>query len=334
MREYLYSIHETGLRLTTNSPAVASTAESFLDRFRIDALAGRTALDCILLGVHDRTEIPIKIPPSARLLSSHQGEFPGDSLHPEWKYDVYRERRQCVLDFHDQGLVAIHMGCRSLEGYLIEPETMYPERCHLIFRLLLTELLKGDGIYAVHAAAVEKGGRGVLLPGSSGRGKTTCAVSLIRGGYGYLGDDYSLLRENGRQLEILSFPMIVGVTERTLEFFPESRPIDGLDHRKPQKRSLNVEELSRADAADLCEPAFVVFPWIVDSPKSYLEPLPKSRALEELLPQGPQMIEEDTARRQFRALSNLVESAACYRLYFGEDVGDLPHLIDPLFDGG
>lgn len=42
--------------------------------------------------------------------------------------------------------------------------------------------------------------------------------------------------------------------------------------------------------------------------------------------------DEDTVRREFQILSKLVQRTACYRLHFGQDMLDLPHLISPLFE--
>jgi hypothetical protein len=42
----------------------------------------------------------------------------------------------------------------------------------------------------VHAGLVSKGGRGVLLGGAGGSGKSTTSLLCLRGGFEYLGDDY------------------------------------------------------------------------------------------------------------------------------------------------
>lgn len=54
------------------------------------------------------------------------------------------------------------------------------------------------GIQLLHAAAIGCQGRGVLLAGKSGSGKSTTAVSCLAGGLFYLGDDHVILDTNRR----------------------------------------------------------------------------------------------------------------------------------------
>ncbi|MGD9852188.1 MAG: hypothetical protein AB7T38_13060 [Nitrospirales bacterium] len=68
--------------------------------------------------------------------------------------------------------------------------------------------------YALHATAlVEKDGQGILIPGCSGRGKTTAFVSLLRAGFRCIFDDHPLLHETQEQLELLAFEEKVDVAE-------------------------------------------------------------------------------------------------------------------------
>jgi hypothetical protein len=69
-------------------------------------------------------------------------------------------------------------------------------------------------------------------------------------------------------------------------------------------------------------------------PHSWLEPLPKSRALEVLLPQALLVYDPEVARREFQVLAKLVQQVDCYRGHFGRDILDLPKLITPLLEQG
>jgi hypothetical protein len=193
-------------------------------------------------------------------------------------------------------------------------------------------LLRRKGLYTVHAAAVEKNGYGLLIPGSSGQGKTTACIALLRAGYRYLSDDHPFVRRNGSRFELLSFPVKVDVTEQSVAFFPELRDGTAQLHQGLSKQFFSVEDLYPAARINGCEPAFIVFPYTVDEPQSYLEPLSKSRAFVELLSQCLLVYDKEVAKREFQTWSGLVERAECYRLYFGRDVLELPRLIDPLFE--
>ncbi len=332
VKEYLYSLHGIGLRLTTDSVAIASAVQALLRYFKRETVKGPMAFEFSFRSVHQRTDIPITVSPSARRLFSKTGPAAGDLLRSEWNCDLYREHDRLVADFHDQGVVLIH-DCRGqVDGYLVEPEAMHPDIRASFFHFALSELLKRKGLYTIHATALEKGDRGLLISGFSGRGKTTAFLALLRAGYRCLSDDHPLVHENGTRLEILSFPVKIDVTDQTIEFFPELRDAKASLHKGVQKRFFYVEEIYPNASAAACEPAVIIFPRIVDWPKSHLELLAKSRALEELLPHGLLVYDKEATRRQFQTLSNLVEQAACYRLYFGEDVLDLPQLIDPVIE--
>ena len=52
-------------------------------------------------------------------------------------------------------------------------------------------------MYMIHAALVGSGGKGVLLCGAGGRGKSTLAISCLLAGMDYVSDDYTLLSAEG-----------------------------------------------------------------------------------------------------------------------------------------
>jgi len=98
--------------------------------------------------------------------------------------------------------------------------------------------------------------------------------------------------------------------------------------------SLYAEEMYPTSVGDSCQAAIVLFPHVVDAPHSHLELLPKSRALEVLLPQALLVYDPEVARREFQILAKLVQQVDCYRLHFGRDILDLPKLITPLLEEG
>jgi hypothetical protein len=57
------------------------------------------------------------------------------------------------------------------------------------FAIHLATWLSDEGVHEVHAALVAREGRGVLMAGASGAGKSTSAMACVRGGLDFLGDD-------------------------------------------------------------------------------------------------------------------------------------------------
>src|SRR5262249_5856651 len=116
-------------------------------------------------------------------------------------------------------------------------------------------------------------------------------------------------------------------------FFPELRDApDYALHPGLPKRSFHAEDLYPTSLGDRCQPAMVLFPHVVDAPQSHLELLPKSRALEILLPQALLVYDPDVARREFQVLVKLVQQVVFYLLHSGRDILDLPQLITPLLE--
>jgi hypothetical protein len=71
----------------------------------------------------------------------------------------------------------------------------------------LNRALDRSGIMAVHAGAVELGGRALILAGPSGRGKSTLVVELVRVGAGLLSDESALVAPDNRT--ILPYPRAI-----------------------------------------------------------------------------------------------------------------------------
>jgi hypothetical protein len=55
-----------------------------------------------------------------------------------------------------------------------------------------------DDLLAIHAAAAEREGRGVVLPAAQDAGKSTLVAGLVGAGFGYLTDEAALIDRSGR----------------------------------------------------------------------------------------------------------------------------------------
>ncbi len=330
--ELLLCIHGIEMKFSTNSPELADSVETLLHHFVSNVVVAqpvRMQFDA----VDHRRDIPVRISDAAQSLYSGSGLVIGPGLQPTWLCDIYSDRGLLIADFHDEGLVVIDGTSHTAHGYLVQPELMAPDIRVSFVHFAMTELLKRRGLYTFHATALEHNGKGVLIPGFSGRGKTTSFLSLLRSGYRYLSDDHPFFRLREDRVEILPYPLKINVTDQTISFFPELRtaPPSILHAGKP-KRYFYAEELYPGPLGGPCEPAVILFPTVVDSPHSCLEPLAKKMALEMILPHSLLVYDAEVARREFQALARLVQQADCYRLHFGRDVMDLPWLVTPLLE--
>ncbi len=333
VHESLYAIHGVDLLYQTTSSALIAPILSFLRHFHVDTPVKGAILTIRFDEVASRTEIPVTRSDAARVLFSGTRPAMGDSLRSLWRCEVVQDGDRLIADFHEQGALLIDGSRNLVEGYFVRPDVMHPDVRTSFFHFALAELLKRNGLYTVHATALEYQGRGVLIPGYSGQGKTTSFLSLLRSGFRYLSDDYPLLRDRSTHMELLAFPMKIDVTDRTIEFFPELRnAAPGIMQQGVYKKNFQAEDLYEDSIGRSCTPAMILFPHVVDMPHSWLEPLPKSRALEAIMPQGLLVYDQAVARREFQILSRLVQQVDCYRLHFGRDVLGLPKLIMPLLE--
>lgn len=67
-----------------------------------------------------------------------------------------------------------------------------------------------------HAAAVSRAGRGIMLAGPTGAGKSTLTAYLLDGGYGCLSDELVFIRQGVLEFEALSRPTSLKVVCRRL----------------------------------------------------------------------------------------------------------------------
>ncbi len=331
--DYLFSLYGTSVRFTATSPWLVEPVNELLRHFRRDSLDASVPLTLRFQAVQDRTEIPLTISSAAHQLSSGTGAAIGDRPETDLPHEVIQDGGRLIADFFDAGVLVINGAQGRADGYLVRPQKMHASLIEYLFHLALIELLRRRDLYTVHATALEKNGRGILIPGNSGRGKTTSFISLLRSGYRYLSDDHPLFRDAGDHVELLPFPIKINVTEDTIAFFPELRDApDDFLHPGFPKRAFYAEELYPTSIGASCRPALVLFPQVIDAPRSHLEPLPKSRAMELLLPQALLVYDTEVAMREFQVLAKLVRQVACYRLHFGRDILDLPKLITPLLE--
>ena len=81
-----------------------------------------------------------------------------------------------------------------------------------IRHLLVEEALRRSDAIAIHAAAVARAGRAIVLVGESGAGKTTLTLQLASAGWDYVTDDLVVVDARGR---LMPFPKPLGIKEPT-----------------------------------------------------------------------------------------------------------------------
>jgi hypothetical protein len=197
------------------------------------------------------------------------------------------------------------------------------------FRLML-RIWYGDwDVHLIHAGLLSRDGRGALLAGRSGAGKSTAALACLCAGFHYLGDDYVGLEEladgsfvghslySSARLEreqVERFPLLRGGALRS-------------DDPRDAKSLLLLSELFPGRLERAAGISLLLLPRVVDADESRVVPASAGQALFALAPStlitalGP-------GRAGLERLGRLVQRVPCFWLELGRDVERIPVCVE------
>jgi hypothetical protein len=171
----------------------------------------------------------------------------------------------------------------------------------------------------VHCSGVVSGGRGVLICGVSGTGKTTLAYACAQSGLQVLSDDVVHLRINSsnNQLQLWGRPWFLRLAPEAADLFPD---LAGL---QPQLRSdhewyleIDVENQFPGCTVVSCEPEALVFLETQREAGTRLEQLNVDSALPRLL-KDIHVSEPSVLERHRQTLERLLQTKAYTLSYSG-----------------
>ncbi|MCL4310188.1 MAG: hypothetical protein M0Z32_05450 [Actinomycetota bacterium] len=202
---------------------------------------------------------------------------------------------------------------------------------HVVFFPIWAQLLKTRGIFPVHAAGLERGGKGILFPGKSGCGKSTLSLHLLHNGFRLLGDDTVFVRQAGGGAEMLFFPEEVDVCPETIDLFPTLALARNLaDDRWQPKQRVNLNAVKSSKVVEASPVDLLVFPVIAADGVTRCERVNQTEALAELILYAFLFMDPQTSKENFALLAGLVQSVACFRLHMGLDGAALAGTIDEI----
>jgi hypothetical protein len=204
---------------------------------------------------------------------------------------------------------------------------------HLIFTIVLVEMLKRRGYYSVHAAGFTKDGKAILIPGASGAGKSTLAITLLRSGFGFLSDDMVFVRRGSDELRVLGFSEDVDVSDQTIRFFPElSFLADAPNTYGWPKKQVRADEVYGVDLIAEATPGAIVLPQIAHRDTSAVRRITPDEALLEIV-SNVLLTEIRACQSHLSVLTELVRRTPCYRLETGRDFDHIPIILGELVNG-
>ncbi|WP_378948483.1 serine kinase [Mesorhizobium sp. ANAO-SY3R2] len=185
-----------------------------------------------------------------------------------------------------------------------------------------------------HAGTLGIGGKGVLLAGGGGAGKSGTVVAGLLAGLDSVGDDYVLMDlSDGRAT---ARPLFT-----TLKQDPAGFERLGLAARLPEPGELNwqgkyqfrVQDIAPRGVANRLEIAALLVPRISGGNKSIIEPLSRKDALMALAPSG---IAQMPGEREsgFRFFGELTRQLPCFRLSLGTRGDEIAETIAAFLESG
>ena len=175
-------------------------------------------------------------------------------------------------------------------------------------RTALHFALAGPRRQLVHGAVVGMGGRGVLLAGPGGSGKSTTTLACLQAGMQVVGDDYAAVDFQG--------PTRAWNLFRSIKVGEREAGVNGRDNR----RTLILGEDLPGAATEMLEVSAVLLPRVTRGPHSSVSPASPAEALRALAPstlmQSP--YEEEPS---MGLLARLARAVPAYHLNLGADRG-------------
>jgi len=312
-----YSFHGIGIAVS-GAEGVRTAIRSRLEPFSVDELQDdHIRFEYRSVGVSDDHVVT---PPSGK---GRPVEEPG-AVHTLY----FESQDQLYIDYADR----IRLLCDPRRSHVLlsvrdRGESNEWWTSHPAFTVPLAELLKRRGLFGLHTSALSIDGKAVLFAGDSGAGKSTLMVTLVRKGFGYLGDDMVFLRKGPHGMRVLGFPDEIDLTDETIALFNELDHLMSLPKSEGwHKRQVRPEQLYPGKMVSECKPGLLIFPKISGKASSVLKPMNSTEALLQLL---SNIIRTDSASSQnhLDALTALVKESKCYRLETGRDFDALPELF-------
>jgi HprK-related kinase A len=182
----------------------------------------------------------------------------------------------------------------------------------------------------LHAAAVEKGGRVVILPGDPGAGKSTLCAALANRGWRLLTDELTLISLKDHC--VLPVPRPVSLKNASIDVIKAFEPsvimsdlahdtVKGtVAHMKPPAESVDCRQ-------ECVQPAWIIFPKYTAGAKARLEPESKCSAFMRIIKHAfNYSVLGDSG---FHAIGKLLDECDCYDFSYSK-LDDAIELFDAL----
>lgn len=269
--------------------------------------------------------------PAARVVIIVHPLGPGDpEVQPAARF-VFRAHGDSFLAASGGSLLSAQMSAGVATAF-VTPELAADEDSlrHNVIECLGFLLANYRDRTPVHAAAVVRNGRAVLLMGRSTAGKSTLCYACVRAGFGLMSED-TVSVSLARGLRLWGHPGGIHLMPDAPRFFPELAGLTPqLRANGKLKLAVDVAALGPERLVTHAERALVCFVERAPGQASRLEPLPAAEAAAAL--SDPREPGFDLLRERAPAVARALTAEGAHRLVVGADpaaaVALLAHLTE------
>lgn len=231
---------------------------------------------------------------------------------------------RCAIDIHTNSLLVCNFARNS-------SHTWYPNIAVLPawakaspFRIILSWLCNHFRMQIVHGSAVAINGRGVLLAGAGGAGKSTTALACMLAGLDYLADDYCAVDPAAGKVHMVY--RTAKLFKSSLDLMPAlTGLICNLDRIAEEKGVIFLEpdDVNLVPTAQLTA---ILLPRISSGSMTTLQPATRQDAVNAILPSTIGGLMGGTSVTP-RLILELVRSVPAFHLSLGSDLNRVTDTI-------
>jgi len=227
----------------------------------------------------------------------------------------------------DASLISLDPVHRKAKGFLTHDILKKPLDCFLFVGEPLAEMHKYRGLYCLHAAALYGSDIGILVSGESGCGKTTTSLSLVTNGFKYISDDTLLIEKLNGGVTVYPLYKSFNINQDTVKRFPHLFKNGNKLFSEKGKVPIDISKLIPDSHIQSAKPDVIIFPKIISSAKSNIQPIGQLEVYQRLLSQIILSIDNNIAEKQLNALELLVKQTKGFELLSGKDLYENPDSI-------
>lgn len=201
----------------------------------------------------------------------------------------------------------------------------------MLFAAQAASLMMRFGCFRLHSACAVVGGRGVLITGLSGRGKSTAAYAMLAAGHTVITDETAIIRRTGNGFACFSLLNTAKIGENSLNTFFSRLPLEF--HRLGSEYYTRLPALfpEAFDGAGRIDAVLTLMQTGLETTE--INPTSAMAVMPELLPVSLDISNDSNMEAAFSAVSELLDGAVTAKVLFGTDMAGFAGAVEAFMAG-